>query len=177
MVVLAVPYQALEEVLWRYAPELDRRVLIDVTNPVRTTAVGARVGSAAEEIAVRVPGARVVKAFNTTFAGPLTRGVFAGQPIDVLVASDDEHAKHKVMRFATDGGLRAFDAGPLTRARELEALGYLHKCLQERLGTGYASTIKLLAEPDSPPENVVRHLVVPAPAARPRRLSVLSSTG
>jgi predicted dinucleotide-binding enzyme len=176
MVVLAVPYCALEEVLCRYGPELDRRVLVDVTNPLRAiTPVGAPAGSAAEEIAVRVPGARVVKAFNTTFAGPLRRGVVAEQPIDVLVASDHEQAKRTVIRLATDGGLRALDAGPLARARELEALGYLHKCLQERLGTACASTIRLLASPD--PGSLVPDWVPPLPAAHTRRLSVLSRTG
>ena len=42
-------------------------------------------------------------------------------------------------------GLRAVDAGPLARAHELEALGYLHMSLQESLGTGFGSTVKVLA--------------------------------
>jgi 8-hydroxy-5-deazaflavin:NADPH oxidoreductase len=41
--------------------------------------------------------------------------------------------------------LRAIDAGPLARARELEALGYLHMALQQQLGTGFSSAVKVLA--------------------------------
>jgi predicted dinucleotide-binding enzyme len=41
--------------------------------------------------------------------------------------------------------MRAVDAGPLARARELEALGYLHMALQDPLGTGFSSTVKVLA--------------------------------
>jgi 8-hydroxy-5-deazaflavin:NADPH oxidoreductase len=40
-----------------------------------------------------VPQARVVKAFNTTFAGALITGAVAGQPLDVFLASDDEGVK------------------------------------------------------------------------------------
>jgi predicted dinucleotide-binding enzyme len=48
-------------------------------------------------------------------------------------------------RLVEDGGLRPVDAGPLRRARELEALGILHMAVQPSLGTGYASTVKLRA--------------------------------
>jgi hypothetical protein len=43
------------------------------------------------------------------------------------------------------GGWRAVDAGPLARARELEALGYLPMALQQPLGTGFSSAVKVLA--------------------------------
>lgn len=49
-------------------------------------------GSAAQEIASKAPGARVVKAFNTTFAGTLLEERVADQPLDVLIASDDDDA-------------------------------------------------------------------------------------
>ncbi|MBV9363718.1 MAG: hypothetical protein JOY89_05735, partial [Solirubrobacterales bacterium] len=96
-------------------------------------------------IAAKASGARVVKAFNTTFAGTLVGGEIAGQPLDVFLASDDEDAKNTVRHLVEDGGLRAIDAGPLTRAHELEALGYLHMALQQPLGTGFSSTVKVLA--------------------------------
>jgi len=148
IVVLAVWYQALDDVLGRYGDQLDGRVVVDITNPVdlqtfRPLTVEA--GSAAQEIAQRAPGARVVKAFNTTFAGTLIEGQVAGQPLDVLIASDDQDAKGMVRQLAEDGGLRAIDAGPLAHARQLEGLGYLHMAIQDGLGTGYGSTVKVLA--------------------------------
>jgi hypothetical protein len=68
-----------------------------------------------------------------------------GQPLDVFVASDDEGAKQTVAQLVESMGLRPVDAGPLRRARQLEARGYLHMAVQEPLGTGYGSTVKILA--------------------------------
>jgi predicted dinucleotide-binding enzyme len=87
----------------------------------------------------------VVKAFNTTFAGTLVEGQVAGQPLDVLLASDDADAKGAVSRLVEDGGQRAIDAGPLARAHELEAVGYLPMALQQSLGTEFGSAFKVLA--------------------------------
>lgn len=148
VVVLAIPYTAIDDVLGRYQSQLEGTVVVDITNPVdfaSFTPVSVPAGSAAEEVAQKAPGAKVAKAFNTTFAGTLVEGKVAGQPLDVLVASDDEDAKRTVSQLAEDGGLRAVDAGPLARAHELEALGYLHMALQQPLGTGFSTTIKILA--------------------------------
>jgi predicted dinucleotide-binding enzyme len=86
-----------------------------------------------------------VKAFNTTFAGTLTQGQVAGQTLDVLIAGDDEDAKAQVAALARDGGLNPIDVGPQKRARELEAAGLLHMGLQNTLGTGFASALKIVA--------------------------------
>jgi 8-hydroxy-5-deazaflavin:NADPH oxidoreductase len=102
--------------------------------------------SAAEELAKQAPqGAKLVKAFNTTFAGTLVEGQVAGQPLDVFIAGDDDGAKRAVAALARAGGLKPIDAGPLRRARELERLGFLHMALQDELGTGYGSAVKVIA--------------------------------
>ena len=148
VVVLAIPYGAIDDVLSTYAGELDGKIVIDITNPVdfsTFTPLTLEAGSAAQEIARKAPGARVVKAFNTTFAGTLVDGQVAGQPLDVLIASDDTDAKGIVSQIAEDGGLRAIDAGTLARAHEFEAVGYLHMALQQPLGTGFGSAMKILA--------------------------------
>jgi predicted dinucleotide-binding enzyme len=88
--------------------------------------------------------AKVVKAFNTTFANTLQSGEVAGHALDVLIAGDDQDAKATVARLAADGGLEPIDVGGLERARELEALGFLQITLQEPLGTGFASAVKLI---------------------------------
>jgi len=148
VVVLAVPYAAAADVVKTYGDQLDGKVVVDITNPVDlNTFEPLQVeGSGAQQIAsAAASGARLVKAFNTTFAGTLVEGRVAGEPPDVFVASDDEEAKRAVRRLAEDGGLRAVDAGPLANARQLEALGYLHMAIQDSLGTGYASAVKILA--------------------------------
>jgi NADPH-dependent F420 reductase len=148
VVVLAIPYGALDDVLATYGGRLAGKVVVDITNPVdfsSFTPLALEAGSAAQEIAQRAPEAKVVKAFNTTFAGTLVEGRVADEPLDVFIASDDEDAKRAVRQLAEDGGLRAVDAGPLARARELEALGYLHMALQQSLDTGFASGVKIVA--------------------------------
>ena len=148
VVVLAVWYAAVEDVLSRYGDQLDGKVVVDITNPIDVDAfepLELEAGSAAQEIAAKAPGAKVVKAFNTTFAGTLGEGRVADQPLDVLMASDADDAKEPVSRIAADAGLRPIDAGPLKRAHELAALGYLHMVLQQPLGTGFLSAVKILA--------------------------------
>jgi 8-hydroxy-5-deazaflavin:NADPH oxidoreductase len=148
LVVLAVPYAAVDDVLDGYGGQLSGRIVVDIANPVdfsTFTPLQIEAGSAAQELATKLPASRVVKAFNTTFAATLNHGEVAGQPLDVFVAGEDEDAKRSVAQLVEAGGLRAIDAGPLARARELEALGYLHMALQQPLGTGFASAIKVIA--------------------------------
>jgi 8-hydroxy-5-deazaflavin:NADPH oxidoreductase len=147
VIVLAVWYATVDDVLGRYRDQLAGKVVVDITNPIDVDAfepLELKAGSAAQEIAAKAPAAKVVKAFNTTFAGTLAEGRVAGQPLDVFIASDDEDAKETVGQIITDAGLRPIDAGPLARAHELEALGYLHMALQQPLGTGFSSTVKVL---------------------------------
>ena len=148
VVVLAIWYQAIDDVLGRYADQLTGKTVIDFTNPVDQESYAPltlEAGSAAQEIAAKAPGAKVVKAFNTTFAGSLIEGQVADQPLDVFVASDDDEAKAKVKEFAESAGLRVLDAGPLAIARQLEGAGYLHMAIQPGLGGTYASALKIVS--------------------------------
>ncbi len=148
VVVLAVWYQALDDVLGRYGDQLAGKTVVDITNPVDLETYApltVEAGSAAQEIAQKASGAKVVKAFNTTFAGSLVEGQVAGQPLDVFVASDDDEAKAKVRELAESSGLRVLDAGPLAHARQLEGAGYLHMAIQPGLGGTYASALKIVS--------------------------------
>ena len=148
VVVLASWYGANLDVARQLGPALDGKVVVDISNPLNETYVGlvtAPGTSAAETIrAARPVGAMLVKAFNTTFAGTLVAGQVAGQPLDVFIAGDDEGARQTVAALVRGGGLTPVDVGPLVRARELEALGFLGISLQGRLGTGFMSGWKLL---------------------------------
>jgi 8-hydroxy-5-deazaflavin:NADPH oxidoreductase len=148
VVVLAVYYPDAREAVEQYSDQLAGRVVVDITNPVNETFDGLVVpadGSAAQELATLAPEARFVKAFNTTFARTLGAGEVSGHALDVLIAGDDEAAKDAVATLARDGGLNPIDTGPLQRARELEAAGLLHMTLQNELGTGFASALKIIA--------------------------------
>jgi predicted dinucleotide-binding enzyme len=147
VVVLAVYYPDARAAVEQYADQLAGKVVVDITNPVNATFDGLVVppdGSATNELAGLAPDARFVKAFNTTFAGPLTQGEVDGQTLDVFIAGDDEDAKAQVAALARDGGLNPIDVGPQARARELEATGLLHMGVQNTLGTGFASALKIV---------------------------------
>lgn len=149
VVVLAIYYPANKELAQQLGARLAGKVVVDIANPVdsQTFEPATRPGSSsAEELAAVVPqSAKVVKAFNTTFAGTLVTGEVAGQPLDVYVAGDDAEAKKVVAQLARDGGLNPIDVGSLKRAQQLEALGYLHISLQQPLGTGFGSAVKLIS--------------------------------
>ncbi|GLH99235.1 NADPH-dependent F420 reductase [Phytohabitans aurantiacus] len=129
IVVLAVPYPAVSQVLAQRAEQLAGKIVIDITNPLNFETFDALVvpadSSATAGIAAALPSSRVLKAFNTNFAGTLVAGTVDGQPTTVLVAGDDTDAKALVTGLVSAAGLRAVDAGGLTRARELEAIGFL----------------------------------------------------
>jgi NADPH-dependent F420 reductase len=148
VVVIALPFAAARSFAEANAARLAGKIVVDISNPLNPTYDGlvtAPGKSAAEELANLLPKSKVVKAFNTTFAGTLVEGEVSGHKLDVLVAADDTDAKKTIIRVIEDGKLRAIDAGRLERARQLEALGLLGITLQGPLGTGFQSAWKLVA--------------------------------
>ena len=129
VVVLAVPYPAIADVLDAHADHLAGKVVVDITNPLDFKTFDSLTvpsgSSATAQIADRLPRSRVVKAFNTTFAATLAGGAVGPLPTAVLIAGDDGAAKATLADVVRAGGLKAIDAGSLRRARELEAIGFL----------------------------------------------------
>lgn len=148
IVVLAVWYGINIEIAKQLGDKLAGRVVVDIANPLNSTYDGlatAPDSSSAEVLAkVVAPGARVVKAFNTTYAGTLLGGQVDGRPLDVFIAGDDAGAKDKVAQLVRDGGMRPVDTGPLSRARQIEGMQLLHIVTQGALGTNWGSAIKIL---------------------------------
>ncbi|GAA3797884.1 NADPH-dependent F420 reductase [Cellulomonas soli] len=141
IVVLAIPYPAVADVLATYGAQLAGKVVVDITNPLDFATFDSLVvpagSSAAAEIAAALPDSHVLKAFNTTFAGTLSTGTVGGTvPTTVLVAGDDADAKAALVAAVEAGGLKALDAGSLARAHELEAIGFLQLTLavSEKIG-------------------------------------------
>jgi NADPH-dependent F420 reductase len=133
VVVLAVPYPAVGDVIAQRGESLAGKIVVDITNPLNFETFDSLVvpsdGSATAEIAAALPQSRVLKAFNTNFASTLTAGAVGPLATTVLVAGDDADAKSTLAGIVTSGGLEAIDAGALARARELEALGFLQLTL------------------------------------------------
>ncbi|WP_219520071.1 NADPH-dependent F420 reductase [Nonomuraea ceibae] len=135
--VLAVPFPAVAQLDAKVKTALRDKVVIDVTNPLAADFMSLTIGhttSAGEQVAATLPGARVVKAFNTVFAASLdTADLF------LPVASDDEAAKKTVLELGTQLGLDAVDAGPLANARYLEPAVQL--LIQLAYGQGMGASI------------------------------------
>jgi len=133
LVVLAVPYPALADIVERYADQLAGKVVVDITNPLNFETFDSLVvpasSSAAAELAAALPSARVLTACNTNFAGTLASRTVGGNETTVLVAGDNTDAKQALIGAVTAGGVEAIDAGALSRAHELEAIGFLQLTL------------------------------------------------
>jgi 8-hydroxy-5-deazaflavin:NADPH oxidoreductase len=133
IVILAVPYPALADVIAARGDQLSGKIVVDITNPLNFETFDSLVvpadSSAAGEVAAALPHSRVLKAFNTTFAGTLAAGTVGPVATTVLIAGDDADAKALLAGVITAGGVHAIDAGSLRRARELEALGFLQLAL------------------------------------------------
>jgi 8-hydroxy-5-deazaflavin:NADPH oxidoreductase len=147
IVILALPYAAVTDVLNQYAGQLGCKVIVDLTNPLDFATFDSLVvpagTSAAEVIAETVPGSSVLKAFNTTFAATLAGGTVGAESTTVLIAGDDADAKASLATIIEAGGLRAVDAGSLKRAHELEALGFLQLTLAAGNKTSWTSGFAL----------------------------------
>lgn len=132
IVVLAVPYPALADVVSVFGTQLDGRIVVDITNPVDFATfdpIKPTAGSATAELATALPKSHLVKAFNTNFAATLATGTVNSAPISVMVAGDDAEAKKVLTEVVAASGAETFDLGGLARATELEAFGYLQIAL------------------------------------------------
>lgn len=133
VVILAVPYPAIADIVASHGDQLAGKVVVDITNPLNFETFDELVvpagSSAAAELQRALPAAKVLKAFNTNFAATLASGTVGETQTTVLVAGDDAEAKAALAAAVTAGGLAAIDAGSLKRAHELEAIGFLQLTL------------------------------------------------
>lgn len=129
VVVLATLGVANEEVLRAAGPErLRGKVVIDTTNPldfsggVPPKLAVAGDDSGGERVQRFLPGARVVKAFNTVGNALMFRPDLPGGPPDMFICGEDERAKQTVTAILGDFGWNTVDLGGITASRYLEAL-------------------------------------------------------
>ena len=138
VIVLAVPFGVIREVVPALESTADGKTLLDVTNalaPDIHLAVGFTT-SGAEELQKALPRAHVVKAFNTVFAQHMSTGSVKGQQLTAFVAGDNEAARKTVLELAKAIGFDPVDAGPLKNSRSLEALAFFNIQLSWVLGNG-----------------------------------------
>jgi predicted dinucleotide-binding enzyme len=115
---------------------LKGRTVIDVTNPVEWNPNGRMMRalpqstSAGEELAKKLPNARVVKAFSTIPASFIPHVTYRPEPLQrlvVLYCGDYQSSKVIVHQLIKDSGFVGLDAGRLQMAKELEAPGRMNR--------------------------------------------------
>jgi 8-hydroxy-5-deazaflavin:NADPH oxidoreductase len=116
VIVIAVPFLSFKDVA-SALPGWTGKIVIDVTNAytlpteAQEAEFGARTSSEAN--AKRVPGAKLVKAFNQLPVKDLASPVPNGGKRVVFVSSDDEDASATVARLVKDLGFAAIEVGKL----------------------------------------------------------------
>jgi predicted dinucleotide-binding enzyme len=128
--LLAAHWSRVDDVLGQ-AGDLAGKVIVTCSLPMNaddTDLVVAHNSSGAEVLAKRVPGARVVAAFNTIPSEVLFR-VFerwgGSSSPDMIYYGDDQAAKTIAARLVRDVGFNPIDAGPLRTARYAEPFALL----------------------------------------------------
>jgi 8-hydroxy-5-deazaflavin:NADPH oxidoreductase len=129
-VLLAVHWSRVDDAL-RKAGDLSGKVIVSCSLPMNnedTELVVAHTASGAEELARKVPNARVVSAFNTVPSEVLF-SVFetadtATRP-SLVYCGDDTKAKELAAQLIRDVGFDPVDAGPLRLARYMEPCALL----------------------------------------------------
>ena len=124
IVVLAIPWAAVHEILGDLGDTLDGKVLVDATNRFGPAQPGDG-PSAGEDVAKMVPRAKLVKAFNTMSAETMANPDFDGEAMTAFICGDDAEAKATVMQLARDLGMDAAEIGPLSNAGLQESLTML----------------------------------------------------
>ena len=125
IVILAVLYTGVLEVITKYGDALAGKILVDITNPFNANASGLVTtagDSASKQIAAATPeGTHVVKAFNTIFRDVLAQD----KPVDIFFAGDNAEAKAHVAEFLESLDVRPLDVGGIEMTSVLEWVGIL----------------------------------------------------
>ncbi len=130
LVVLATLGSANQSALAMAGPErLRGKIVIDTTNPLDLGAGPAALtlaitgkDSAGEQVQRQLPGAKVVKAFNTVGNTHMFKPAFIGGPPDMFICGDDAGAKREVAALLQDFGWGTADVGGIEASRYLEAM-------------------------------------------------------
>jgi predicted dinucleotide-binding enzyme len=128
LVVLAVNgAKSVEAVQMAGVDNFEGKVVIDATNPLDMSGgpppklIGSLGASSGELNQKALPGAFVVKAFNTVGHAHFYKPEFAGGPPDMFLCGEDTNAKEQVSRICQAFGWNAIDVGGIRHSHYLEA--------------------------------------------------------
>lgn len=128
IIILATPYGAEKELAEKIREVANQKIVVSISNPLNETYDGMVTTpdtSAGEELQKLLPNAKVVKAFNTTFAADFATPVIDGKQVDAFIAGNDDEAVKTVSELVTTAGFNPVLAGNLSVSRTLEAMQLL----------------------------------------------------
>jgi len=126
VVLVAIPWRSRGDLP---ADRLRGKVVIDAMNPYRPDFSLYDLGdsTSSEEVAKALPGARLVKAFNSLPAKELASRGAPDRSVEertaLLIAGDDQDAKRVVAQLADDLGFAAIDTGSLRDGGRIQQAG------------------------------------------------------
>lgn len=129
IIIPTVPFGAEKTVVEKIKPVATGKVVVSIANPLNESYDGlvtAPDSSAAEELQSLLPHAKVVKAFNTTYAADFAQPVIDGKPVDAFIAGNDAEAIDTVKGLVQTAGFNPIVAGELAVSRTLEAMQLQH---------------------------------------------------
>lgn len=151
IVILAIHYHVVEEVVSPMAGELSGKVVVDATNPLNSDwsplVLGANT-SAGEEVQKLLPDCYVVKAFNTIFADVMNPSDIDEQKIAAFIASNHEEALVTVATLASDCGFKPVTVNKISAARYFEAMAHLNIELAVGQGGGTKASFSYFRNTD-----------------------------
>lgn len=147
MVLLPLPDKNVKAVAESIKDEVTGKVVVSISNPLSEDFSKLTTNwqtSAGEELAKLLPKAKVVKAFNTVFAGRINNPVINGINIDHFIAGDDQKAINLLEEVISDLGHNPIYVGGIEESRTLEHMAFVNISLSIKEKFSWNSAYKLL---------------------------------
>ena len=128
IIIPAVPFAAEKELVEKVRAVATGKVVISIANPFNESYDGMVTPtdtSAAEELQKLLPHAKVVKAFNTTYAADFAQPLIDNKVVDAFIAGNDDEAVATATDLVKTAGFNPIVAGNLSVSRTLEAMQLL----------------------------------------------------
>jgi len=138
IIIVAVRYSSEKDIAEIIRKVTNQKIVISVSNPLNELYTGLITipgTSAAEELQKLLPNAKVIKAFNTTFANDFGHPFINGQRVNCFIAGHDEDALEIVYDLVKVTGFNPVIAGDLSASRILESMQFL--LIQLRMQKNY----------------------------------------
>jgi len=125
VLLVSVPYSALEQVGRDYESSIRGKVVLDTSNPIQSRdgemAVAARQKGTGVASAELLKGARLVRAFNSVgYAKLQSEHHREGERVAIPLAADDERALEVAVRLVKDAGFEPVVVGGLSTAKSFD---------------------------------------------------------